>query len=503
MTSDLGSRSKYTDMFFQYTVGLSALLSKNADVIQISKRLLDLQDLTYTSAQGKSFFEVITSDKSQVSIVKHAFEAITQLDEPVHFEIQIPSSGIVLTIAMIFSPIHDAEGNLSYVFAEGFDISQQKSFEATLSDEQAFKNAILDNTADAIISFDAFGNRTYSNAIARQMFAIDENPGLRHTGLELVFDIFATKSEQLLSSEESSLGLALQGIEVKNLEIRIQPKDQLPEDMVSLRSFQPKSLSVSSRIIRDQDGEISSIIISYKDITEQTLAENSLVKTNQRLAGSRDEERRRLARELHDGIVQDLMGFSYDLANFEHLLATKDDFNINTSDLKVMRYQLTTSIKQLRTFVGGLRPVGLEEFGFRSALESYVALLERDKEYMYHFPTIRYELEDVGELLKPLNLCLFRTAQQGLVNTLRHARAKNVLIQLKKLSEPNTLVLSIQDDGIGFEVPEDINEFSENQHFGLIGIKERVALLEGEVAIESTISQGTTLKITLPFDPKD
>lgn len=746
---------EYSDILVDHAFGLFALLNTKGEVIKLNQQFLDLLGLTQEESIGKSFFNLSSDDIFQRDLFQQNFETVCQFGKPVHFESSVTTPLGKLTINTIFSPVQNELGETNYVIAEGRDISQQKIYEQQLAGEQAFVKAVLDNTADGIISYDAEGNRTYSNAVAKKMFAIDSYPYLKESGLENVFDLYIPDSDVPLTKNETPLGLALQGTEVKNLELRIQAKDSLPKELSGLKeSFTTKDLSVNSRIIRNKSKEVANVVTSYNDITQQKeselartalqerfnhafdnavigigilsstglileannalasmldydqkelvgktfgdithpddltltdilfseievgarnsvyyekklknkkgravvsiigisvsrsdngtinyliahfldvtennkiskalalsqenyqsifnsqldavivtnlsgkilninpsavklfgykieeidglmfwelfsakedqlsvfnnlyteeqekihtdniryahrngdafpaetvgfvifdgdgerlgytwiiqdvsekkIAEITLARINQRLAVSREEERRRLARELHDGIVQDLMGFSYELASLEGLLDRKDDFTVDADDLKDMRGKLTDSIKQLRSFISDLRPVGLEEFGFQSALESYVALLERDRQSMRAFPKITLKVDDVGDLPIPINLCLFRSAQEGLSNIIRHANAKNVVVKLViKQTKTTSLVLTIKDDGVGFKVPEDIDDFSDSQHFGLIGINERVTLMDGHLAIKSQKNKGTTLTLTLPYE---
>ena len=384
------------------------------------------------------------------------------------------------------------------------DITEQKKYEQKLIEEQAFTNAILNNTAEGISVFDANGKKTYINEIARELTGLSNLPEKTNLQLENPYDFYTIDGKRKYSFEELPLGLAIKGVEVKNFEEVIQLKEVIPDELSELRqTFKPRSLSVNSRIIRNETEEIVSIVISYKDITEQKNAELSLAKVNQRLDSIREVERRRLARELHDGIVQDLIGFSYEVAGFESQVSTKDGFSIDAKDLKDMRDKLTSSIKQLRVFISDLRPVGLEEFGLQSALESYVALLEREQQTIHTFPNITIEIDDVGELTAATTLCLFRSAQESLINAIKHAKAKNIVVALtleQSVTDAN-LVMTIKDDGVGFSVPENINDFANEQHFGLIGLSERVTLIDGSLLVESQIAkEGTTITLTVPYE---
>ena len=379
------------------------------------------------------------------------------------------------------------------------DITEQKAYEQKLIQEQTFTNAILNNTAEGISVFDANGNKTYINEVARELTGLNNLPDLNSLQIENPYEFYTIDGRRKYSFEELPLGLAIHGIEVQNFEEIIQLKDVISPELSELRrTFKPRSLSVNSRIIKNDKGDVLSIIISYKDITERKENEQALVKVNQRLDSIREEERKRLARELHDGVIQDLMGFSYQLANYESLLNKEDGFSVASESLQEMRNQLTTSIKELRSFVSDLRPVGLEEFGFQPALESYIAFLKRDYQTKNRIPKIILNIEDIENLPISINLCLFRSTKEALANIIYHAKANQVTISLSILNT-DSLVLSIEDDGVGFNVPDPITDFSKYQMFGLIGIQEAITLLEGELKVQSQLLRGTTLRLVLPL----
>ncbi len=379
------------------------------------------------------------------------------------------------------------------------DITEQKAYEQKLIQEQTFTNAILNNTAEGISVFDANGNKTYINEVARELTGLNNLPDLNSLQIENPYDFYTIDGRRKYSFEELPLGLAIQGIEVKNFEEIIQLKEVISPELSELRqTFKPRSLSVNSRIIKNNIGDVLNIIISYKDITERKENEQALVKVNQRLDSIREEERKHLARELHDGIIQDLMGFSYQLANYESLLNKGDGFSVDSESLQEMRNHLTTSIKELRSFVSDLRPVGLEEFGFQSALESYIASLERDYQTKNRIPKIILNVEDIENLPVSINLCLFRSTKEALTNIIYHAKANQVTISLSIL-DTDSLVLIIEDDGVGFNVPDSITDFSKYQMFGLIGIQEAITLLEGKFKVQSQLLKGTTLTVMLPI----
>jgi signal transduction histidine kinase len=231
---------------------------------------------------------------------------------------------------------------------------------------------------------------------------------------------------------------------------------------------------------------------------------DELARAHRRLAESHEEERRHLARELHDGAVQQLLGITYRLVESrrgicDHLpndLRQREDlaFALDTT-----REEVLSVTRQLRGLIGELRPAGLEEFGLTTALEGYVARLRRETGTT--LPKIHLDLAKIGATLPmPIALCLFRTAQESLRNAIKHAQAQQITVRLRLRADE--VMLNIIDDGIGFRLPSSLSELSQHEHFGLIGMEEQVAWVCGELTLYSQPNVGTDILIRVPLQGK-
>lgn len=231
---------------------------------------------------------------------------------------------------------------------------------------------------------------------------------------------------------------------------------------------------------------------------------DELSRAHRRLAESHEEERRHLARELHDGAVQQLLGITYRLVESrrgicDHLPGDFDQRADLAFALDTTREEVLSVTRQLRGLIGELRPAGLEEFGLTTALEGYVARLQR--ETPVPIPTIHLDLAKIGPTLPmPIALCLFRTAQEALRNAIKHAQAQQITIRLRLRADE--VMLNIVDDGIGFRLPHSLGELAQHDHFGLIGIEEQVAWVGGELTLYSQPQVGTDILIRVPLQDK-
>ena len=209
-----------------------------------------------------------------------------------------------------------------------------------------------------------------------------------------------------------------------------------------------------------------------------------------------EEERKRLARELHDDTVQDMIALGHRVEMAQRAL--EHDPQAAAERLDELKSLVGETITEVRRFTRALRPIYLEDLGLLPALE----MLVRD---------VRSEAGIAGEfevsgssrrLLEELELTVFRIAQEALTNVVQHAQATRVVVHLHFADEE--VVLTVTDDGVGFDVPERPENLARAGHFGLLGMQERAALVGGRLALESGAlsrgaGQGTRVTARLPI----
>lgn len=234
-------------------------------------------------------------------------------------------------------------------------------------------------------------------------------------------------------------------------------------------------------------------------LTEEVWAgRQELALAHQQLLVGREREQRCLAQELHDDAVQQLLGISYQIA--EESKKKRGERGKwegkGEESLEIIRREVLGVATQLRRLIGELGPAGLEELGLNAALEGYVARLKRENGPM---PAIELDLDKSGTALpEPVALCLFRAAQETLRNALGHARAKRVTLSLRLLA--SEAALSVRDDGCGFHVPARLSELTQADHFGLVGVAERVTWAGGQFTIHSQPGAGTEVIVRIPLN---
>lgn len=215
----------------------------------------------------------------------------------------------------------------------------------------------------------------------------------------------------------------------------------------------------------------------------------ALQATQRRLITEREDERKALARELHDQVIQDLLSFNYRLEEIEGA----ENSLILRDTVASIREGMRNVVSELRQMCSDLRPPTIDHHGLAAALDSLAHewALRND---------IRLQLEidpELGRLPETIELSVFRIVQEGLNNIRKHAAARNVRLSMQRTSSTNLLV-RLEDDGQGLAMPADLASLSVSKHFGLVGISERVALLGGSMNIESSQGGGTILQVEIP-----
>jgi PAS domain S-box-containing protein len=207
------------------------------------------------------------------------------------------------------------------------------------------------------------------------------------------------------------------------------------------------------------------------------------------LLNIQETERRYLARELHDEIGQALTAASMILQGVQVL----DDLNLIQARIKDSCAILSLALQQVRKIALDLHPSLLDDLGLIPALRWYA-----DREAKWGGFKVQVRAKEIKNLPDDIKLVCFRITQEALTNISRHAKADNVTVQIWKRS--GRLHLYIQDNGQGFNVQETLNNATQGQSLGLLGMKERVMLVGGDIDIISRPNSGTEIHARIPFD---
>ncbi|MGQ9584137.1 MAG: sensor histidine kinase [Anaerolineae bacterium] len=283
-----------------------------------------------------------------------------------------------------------------------------------------------------------------------------------------------------------------------------------PEELVGIPSArflqQPIAEGNQEQTLRRKDGSevIAEVVVSAipgdggttgwlaiaRDVTERHLREESTRFFARQILRAQEEERRRIARDLHDSTVQTLVAVSNQL----------EALALNSHELPLAAAERTRRVQRLvrdavadaRRFSQNLRPPALDDLGLLPSLEELAADLRRD-------PGLTVEVLVLGQdrrLNSETELALYRVVQESLSNVRRHARASEVIINLRFF--PDGVRIVVRDDGQGCTLPEYLGDLTASGCLGLAGIYERAHLLGGRAEIRSKPGQGTAVVVELP-----
>ncbi|MDF2544028.1 MAG: hypothetical protein K0S47_3746 [Herbinix sp.] len=206
-----------------------------------------------------------------------------------------------------------------------------------------------------------------------------------------------------------------------------------------------------------------------------------------------ESERHRISRDLHDSTVQNLAGLVHKIELCTKLL----DMDLIRARLELSNVGSTIKsvINDIRSTIYNLKPMSLDDLGLVVTLERYVKLMMDPYEIQVRI----HSNEENLKVLPVINLTLFRVIQEACNNIVKHAKAS--LIDITISYNTNNITVTIQDNGVGFQVEEKLYEEDDDQLYGLgLSImKERVFLLSGTIDIQSKEGQGTNIIVTVPL----
>ncbi len=273
--------------------------------------------------------------------------------------------------------------------------------------------------------------------------------------------------------------------------------------LIGRRSDDDPFSSEDERILATMAHQMGIAAQNVRLTEEIRVARQELAHAHQQLLLEQDQSQRRLALELHDEGIQQLMGILFQLNKIQRDLS---QVSLDESDavkksltrsLQCMQDEIQSLVAFLRTLTYELHPPGLEEMGLSLALESYVNHLKDRGNLPSRLLKLDMDKIDSTDLPLPLATSLFRAAQEALRNALQHAQAKRIIIRLR--SSTDRVILSVLDNGSGFRVPLRLSELTNNGHFGLVGISGRVAWAGGELKIHSQPGLGTKVIVSIPL----
>ena len=423
----------------------------------------------YRDVLGETTFNLI---KDQVS------DALS--GRPVHYEEALPyAQGGTRWVMAEYIPDFDDRQNVVGFYALVNDISDRKRAEESLRESEERCRLLVENAPDVIYRIAEDGKITSLNPAFEKItgWSCSEWLGKHFSGIVHPDDLTYAKQ----GFEE-----VLKGNSPASYELRILSKSgrYVVGELTSAPEF--------------KDGRVIGEFGIVRDITERKRAEEQLKSSREqlrklasRLESIREEERSKIAREIHDELGQTLTGLKFELSWLKNKISRVDSVkSVLAEKINSMSQMITSTIQWARKLSTDLRPGLLDDYGLVAALEWQAKEFEARTEIHCHFDSFA---ESVA-LDSEKSTALFRICQESLTNVARHANATVITISLRE--DEGNIILEISDNGRGITD----SEIAHPKSLGVLGMKERAMLLGGDFSIGGSPGKGTSIIVRIPLE---
>jgi PAS domain S-box-containing protein len=378
-------------------------------------------------------------------------------------------------------PQRDAGGQVVRWFGTCTDIDERKRAEEALREGEERLTRLVEVMPAAVYTCDAEGRVTFFNRRAVEIWGREPDPHEKFCGSWRLWGIDGAP----MPHDQTPMANCIQnGSSVRDVTV-----------VVERPGGDRAVVSVNIAPLVDHQGRRVGAINVFEDVTDRMRADEALRETaarlqalSRRVVEVQEEERRHLARELHDEIGQVLSTISVNLQAAKAICGAAATPRIEESIQIVDQ-----AIQQVRNLSLDLRPSMLDDLGLIATIRWYADRQAQRAGFALHFA-----VESWGTFLPAdLTIACFRVVQEALTNAARHAHARNVWIELRQTDEK--VEVTIRDDGVGFDPETAFRRAAQGESFGLLGILERVELQGGRADIKSQTGGETSIRVTFPI----
>jgi len=348
--------------------------------------------------------------------------------------------------------------------------TEEQPVEQALIAEHIFRKTIEESIPCGISGFDTEGNQIYVNRVFCKMVGWPE--------------------EELIGAKYPFKYWPSEDIEAVTANFQLLLSGDVPSDGIELPFWRKNGESfwglVLSATLTDSKGNKRGQLMSVADISIQKRAENALRALSSRLINAQEAERKIVSQDLHDSIGGKLTGIKYSLEKIISDLETVPD--ALEASLKDVLLIVQSTIEETQRITKHLHPSILDDLGLFAAIREIC----REFREVYSQIGVICDLEiDEHEVPRSLKILIFRILQEALNNVAKHSGANSVTLSLKK--NKRKIMLTIEDNGKGFDLQEVLHTDSHKRGLGLQSIRERTELFGGSINIISKLGKGTTI----------
>jgi PAS domain S-box-containing protein len=403
---------------------------------------------------------------------------------------------------------HTVEGN-NFITTSVRDISERKRADEALRRSEAEYRLLLEHASDGIHTYDPRGRIIDTNSKFCEMFGYTREELLRLNVSDLIplEDLAAApvrfdelQSGRTLLTERLLLRKngTLLPVEISGRMIREGVLQSIVRDISERKRAEEELHKAYDELelrVEERTAQLARANETLKaEVAERLLVEEARRELLRRLVTAQEEERRRISRELHDRMGQQLAALMMGLKT----LGVESYGRSSTLDtLRQLEEMIDELSREVHTLAWGLRPPALDDLGLETALCNYVEeWAERTR------VPVDFHSAGFGGCRLPLTheTALYRVAQEALTNVAKHSGADRVSFILER--RDGHVLAVIEDNGAGFDVETVMASAGKGRRLGLLGMRERAALLGGTINVESALGAGTTLFVRIPFDAR-
>lgn len=354
-------------------------------------------------------------------------------------------------------------------------IAERKRVEIALRESEERYRELFENAKDAIYVHDLDGTYLSINRAAEKLCGYSREEIIGHNFKEFVAPEYTRHVRESFWRK-----LAQQGETTYEIDVIAKDGRRVP-------------IEISSRAIYE-NGELVGVQGMARDVTERKLAQDALQMFSRQLIEAQEEERRRIARELHDQIGQILTAVKMNLHAVQQFCQGSEAGAYVKDNIEAV----DEALRLVRDLSVDLRPPILDDLGLTTALRWYV---DRYTKRTGLSVDVLIDLPDENERFsRELETACFRIAQEALTNVVRHAKASEVVVRLTR--DTDALLLTVKDNGVGFDIERLRKQAPRVSTLGLISMQERAHAAGGTIELDSAPANGTEIRFSLPLDGK-